>query len=184
MIKFFCITGMPGAGKSVVAEAAKSLGLKVIVMGDIIREEAKARNIKQTPESLRELMIKLRNEEGLDVIAKRCLKKISNEKIIVIEGVRSLEELEYFKKFGSVCLIAVHASPKTRFNRLIKRNREDDPKDFKTFVERDMTELRIGIGSVIALADKVFVNEGTIEELIEAAKEFFKREINECKSSC
>lgn len=168
---------MPGAGKSVVSDTARSLGLEVVVMGDVIREEADASGIEKSPKSLGDLMIKLRKEKGNEIIAKRCLAKISGKEVAVVEGVRSLEELEYFKRYADVCLIAVHAAQPTRYHRLLKRGRPDDPKDLETFIERDRRELQVGVGSVIALADKLFINEGTIEDLIKSVEEFFKREI-------
>jgi dephospho-CoA kinase len=170
----FCITGMPGAGKSIISETAKSLGFKIVNMGDVIREEAAVRGITKTPTTLGALMLKLRKEEGNNVVAKRCLAKIKNEPLSIIEGVRSMDELTYFKKNDKVCLIAVHASPVTRFERLLKRGRPDDPKDINTFKERDLRELNVGLGSVIALADKVFVNEGTVEDLQRTVKKFFE----------
>jgi len=171
----FCITGMPGSGKSVVSEAAKSVGIKVVSMGDVIREEAEGRGIEKSPSSIGNLMLQLRNEEGKDAVAKRCLKKaLGASPDSIIEGVRSLEELDYFRSQAEVCLIAVHASPRTRFERLLKRGRSDDPKDWETFRERDMRELKVGIGSVIAMADKVFINEGSLPDLGEAVKEFFR----------
>ena len=61
--------------------------------------------------------------------------------------------------------MTIHASPKTRFQRLLSRNRSDDPKTWDTFSERDARELDVGLGHVIALADVVLLNEGTITEL-------------------
>lgn len=171
----FCITGMPGSGKSVVSDAAKSVGINVVSMGDVIREEAEGRGIEKSPSSLGRLMLQLRDEEGNDAVAKRCLSKaLGDPHDAIIEGVRSLEEVEYFKSKAEVCLIAVHASPRTRFERLVRRGRSDDPKDWQTFKERDMRELRVGIGSVIAMADKVFINEGSLPDLGEAVKAFFR----------
>ena len=170
-----CISGMPGSGKSLVSEAAASEGFRVVCMGDIIRSEADARGITKTPASLGALMLELRKSEGEDVVARRCLEKAKSlGGFAVIEGVRSLSELLYFKTNSDLILIAVHASPKTRFERLLKRRRADDPKDKKTFDERDMRELNVGIGSVIALADQVFINEGTVENIRVAARSFFE----------
>ncbi len=154
------------------------MGIAVLNMGDVIREEAKSRGVPITPESLGALMLLLRMEEGKNVVVKRCLEKARNNMPpIVIEGIRSLDELNYLKSNEEVFLIAVHASPKTRFERLLKRGREDDPKDWKTFEERDMRELGVGLGSVIALADLVFINEGPIPELIDSVRRFFSGEV-------
>lgn len=158
---------MPGAGKTVVSEIIRKKDIPTISMGDIIREEAEIRNIKPTANNLGQLMMEMRKTMGANIIAVRCIekiKKISSDRILV-EGVRNLEEVEEFKKVGEVITIAVHASPKTRFKRLISRGRNDDPKTWNEFQERDFRELEVGIGKVIALADKIIINEGTIEEL-------------------
>ncbi|MDD1775924.1 MAG: AAA family ATPase [Candidatus Methanomethylicus sp.] len=168
-----------------VSETARSLGIAVISMGDIIREEADARRIVKTPSSLGNLMLQLRKEKGEHVVAKRCLEKIMNHPgIVLIEGIRSIDEVNFFKENSKVCLIAVHASPKTRFDRLIKRDRPDDPKEWKTFYERDMRELGVGLGVVIALADKLFINEGTVAEISDTVKSFFEGIIDGSKSDC
>jgi len=175
----YCITGMPGSGKSVVSETARSMGFTVLNMGDVIRDEAKSRGIPVTPESLGALMLDLRKEQGENVVAKKCLEKARKSRPpIVIEGVRSLDELSYLRSNEEVFLIAVHASPKTRFERLLRRGRADDPKDWKTFEERDMRELGVGLGSVIALADLVLINEGPIPELVASAGRLFSGEIH------
>jgi len=43
-----CLTGMPGAGKSTVAEAIKDEGFVLITMGDCVRMEANRKNLKLT----------------------------------------------------------------------------------------------------------------------------------------
>jgi len=175
----FCITGMPGSGKSLVADATKPLGFRVISMGDVIREEAERRGIAKSPEGLGVLMLKLRREQGNDVVAKRCLAMVRASQLpVLIEGMRSLDELNYFKRNADVRLIAVHASPSTRFDRLLKRGRPDDPKERGAFDERDLRELQIGLGSIIALADHVFVNEGTLDDIGTSAKTFFEDLLN------
>ncbi|MEM4482845.1 MAG: AAA family ATPase [Candidatus Methanomethylicia archaeon] len=162
-----CLTGMPGAGKTIVSEIAKKMGIPTISMGDIIREEAEIRSIEPTSNNLGWLMMELREKMGANIVALRCIEKIERIKSdkILIEGVRNIEEIKEFKNIGKVTIIAVHASPKTRFKRLIDRGRKDDPKTWEEFEKRDFRELEVGIGKVIALADKVIINEGTLEEL-------------------
>ncbi len=186
-MKVICLTGMPGSGKSVVANTAREMGIPVLVMGDVVREEAKKRRIPLTPDNLTKLALQLRMEEGPQVVAKRIVEKINNiyreSPIVLIDGVRSLDEISYFKeniKDSSVLIIAVHASPKTRFKRLKRRNRPGDPKSWQEFVLRDERELKIGIGNVIALADHIIINEEeSITSLTEKAKALLKKVVRD-----
>ena len=171
------VAGMPGAGKGTARKIVQKMGHPVVVMGDEIREEAKRRKLKPTPENLGVVMLKLREEEGLAAVAKRCIPKMekAKEKVIVVEGIRSLHEVDEFRKhFPNFTLIAIHASPETRFRRLFQRNRSDDPKGWETFLERDSRELGVGIGAAIATADHMIVNEGTKAELKRKTREVLK----------
>jgi len=161
------VAGMPGAGKATVKYAAENMGWSVVVMGDEIRSETRRRGLEPTPENIGKIMLELRGEEGLAAVAKRCIPKIENAKsnIVLVDGVRSLSEVDEFKKcFGDFTLIAVHSSPETRFQRLSKRKRSDDPKGWDVFYQRDLRELGVGQGDVIAVADYMIVNEGSYEE--------------------
>jgi len=136
-------------------------------MGDEIREETKRRGLEPTPENIGKTMLRLREEEGPTAVAKRCIPKIEKAKTdtVFVDGVRSLDEVEEFKKhFAGFSLIAVHSSPETRFQRLSRRKRSDDPRGWDVFSQRDLRELSVGQGDVIALADYMIVNEGTYEE--------------------
>lgn len=168
------VAGMPGAGKATFHEIAKSKGFTVVVMGDEIREETKRRGLEPTPENIGKIMFKLRKEEGPAVVAKRCIPKIDSAKgkIVFVDGLRSRHEVEEFKShFPNFVLIAVHSSPETRFQRLFRRRRSDDPEGWEAFLKRERRELKVGLGDTIAMADFMIVNEGTKEE--------FKRKIHE-----
>ncbi len=161
-----CVAGMPGSGKSVVSEAARRLGVPVLVMGDVVREEATRRGLPHTPENLNMVATALRREEGPAAVARRLAERISSlpDKAVLIDGVRSLDEIGVFRGLGKVVVVAVHASPRTRFERLLRRGRPGDPRRWDEFVERDMVELGFGLGNVIALADYMIINEGFLEE--------------------
>lgn len=173
------VTGMPGAGKNVVREIFRELGFPIVIMGDEVRAEAERKGLPPTPENLGKTMLKLRAEEGPGVLAKRCLPKIKalNSKIVVVDGIRSLDEVaEYKKEHPDLKIIAVHASPKTRFERLVRRNRSDDPEDWKVFNERDQRELCVGLGNVIAAADIMVVNEGKKEAFKQKLRKILNKE--------
>lgn len=172
-VKAVIVVGMPGSGKSVFTEVAEEMGLEVYVMGDIVREEVVSRGIPLTRENLIAVAKDLRRSWGNDVVARRIVEKILKGRAsqscgeVVIDGSRSLEELRIFREsFSRTLVVGIHASPATRFERLRSRGREGDPKTWEGFVERDMAELSMGIGSVIALSDYMVVNEGlSLEEL-------------------
>ncbi|RLF04135.1 MAG: dephospho-CoA kinase [Thermoprotei archaeon] len=172
MRKLICLTGMPGAGKTVVAEIARSMGLKVYSMGDVVREEVLKEKGYLSWEEIKRVMFELRQKEGPKAIAKRVTKALMRDtwEIVVIEGVRSLDEIEEFKTIGKVVVLAIHSSPIDRYIRLKNRAREGDPKSFEELQERDFKELSLGLGNVIALADYMIVNDGTLEDFKEEAK--------------
>jgi dephospho-CoA kinase len=161
------ISGMPGAGKGVASEAAKRLGLDVLVLGDVIREETERRGLEPTPENVGSVMLQVRRDDGPAVVAKRLVPKIeaSKSRTLIVEGLRSEDELRELRSRYDVVTVGIHASPKTRFERLLARGRSDDPKTWDTFYERDIRELNVGLCRVIALADVLLLNEGTIDEL-------------------
>lgn len=167
-----CLTGMPGAGKSTIANGLKSKGYEIINMGDAVREEAQKRNIEPSGQNLGKIMLELREKNGPGAVAELIQNKIKNSSsnVIVIDGIRSNEEIQVLRKFGTVKLLSVHASTDTRYSFLIERGRSDDPQTRDNFDERDVREIKVGISTPIALADEsISNNELSIDELIEHA---------------
>ncbi len=166
-----CVAGMPGSGKSVFSGVAREMGIPVFVMGDVVREEAARMGLEPTPANLSRVARMLRERYGPRVVAERTAEKMRGvEGVVVVDGVRSLEEVEVFRRLGDVEIVAVHASPRTRFRRILERRRPGDPRTWREFVERDMMELGFGLGSVIALADHMLVNEGGLGEFRREAR--------------
>ena len=162
------LAGMPGSGKSVVVNTARELGYTIVVMGDVIRQETLKRGLELTPQNVGKVMLQLREEGGNNVIAQKCIPKIEEQTSIkvLVDGLRSLYEADIFKEhFAKFSLVAVHASPETRFNRLSSRRRSDDPAEWKVFNERDMRELSVGLGNVIAMAEQIIVNDNSFEHV-------------------
>lgn len=171
------VTGMPGAGKGIVVEIAEEMHYGVVVMGDIVREETKLRGLELSPENVGRVTVELRREGGPAIVARRCIPKIQRTRrdIVVIDGIRSLFEVDELKNhFHLFKLLAIHSSPETRFKRLFKRRRSDDPSTWKIFSERDRRELEVGLGNVIASADYMIVNEEMKKDLESEIRRFLK----------
>jgi dephospho-CoA kinase len=161
------LAGMPGSGKSLVVGTARELGYSIVVMGDVIREETTKLGLELTPQNVGKVMLQLRADGGVTVVAQKCIPKIESQESskILVDGLRSLYEVDAFKThFAKFSLAAVHASPETRFNRLFNRRRSDDPSGWEVFQERDMRELSVGLGNVIVMAEQMIVNDNGFEE--------------------
>ena len=172
------LAGMPGSGKSLVVETARELGYAIVVMGDVIREETVKRGLELTPQNVGKVMLQLRADGGVTVVAQKCIPKIEAQASskVLVDGLRSLYEVEAFKAhFAKFSLVAVHASPETRFNRLFNRRRSDDPSGWEVFRDRDMRELSVGLGNVIAMAEQMIVNDNSVEEIKPKVVEALRR---------
>lgn len=166
-----CVVGMPGCGKSIFLTTASNLGYSIVSMGDAVREETEKRGLP--PDRHGEVAQLLREERGLAAVAHLVAEKVAPD--CIVDGVRGLAEIEVFKKKHSVGIVAVHASPRTRFSRVQKRQRPGDPLSWDEFTERDARELKFGIGDVLALADCMLVNESTLEHFRGECRRFLKR---------
>ncbi len=172
-----CLTGMPGAGKSTIADGLKTKGFEKITMGDAVRAEATKRKIEPTGANLGKLMLELREKNGPGAVAELIKDQIANSKsdVILIDGVRSIAEVDVLKKFGTVKILAIHASSDTRFKFLSNRGRSDTPADRQDFVKRDSREMGVGMSDSIALADETISNNNlTIPQLINSAYNIIK----------
>jgi dephospho-CoA kinase len=172
-IQILAFVGAPAAGKTVAAAVARELGIPVITMGDVIREEVQRRGLPFTDEHLGAVANELRAKEGMDVIAKRCMPRIRaladaakdlKKQVLVIDGIRGLAEVEAFKQaFGSkFILVRIDASRELRYARSQTRGRDDDSLGFEEFKRREARENQWGMEAAMEKADRVIGNEGTI----------------------
>ena len=172
------VVGLPGSGKSTIAEMLREEKFDVIEYGDIWRELLKKAKIPlNDPKATREFTARLREKYGKDIYSKYAVKKIRKSmKHIVLMGLRSTYELDYIKKkVDKVDISAVRSPFETRFNRLKRRAKPEDPKtidDFKWLETRekrgflpDKKEEKHGVLVIMKQADYVIDNSGTKEEL-------------------
>lgn len=178
-MKIFGISGLPGSGKSLVSELAVEKGAIIVSMGDIIREEAKKRG-----EDSKTTATNLRKEHGKYIVAELTIAKIKGiiedgfNNTIIVEGIRSPFEVNLFKEnFKDFIILSIFANPNLRFKRLQNRKREDDSQNYEEFVNRDQMELNFGIGTVIALSDKIIINEGSLEDYKNKINKFLEEKM-------
>jgi dephospho-CoA kinase len=158
---------MSGSGKTTLANHFRDRGVASVSMGDVIRRLARENGLPPTPENLGRLASGIREEGGDDAVAKLCGEKIKEvpDETVLIDGIRSIKEVEVFSKEFEVILVAVFSPQNTRYDRLTARGRSDDPQDITTFKVRDDRELSFSLGHAIALADYIVLNDGSLEDL-------------------
>tara|TARA_Y100001935_G_C17242574_1_gene476528 strand:+ start:435 stop:950 length:516 start_codon:yes stop_codon:yes gene_type:complete len=169
---------MPGAGKSTIALKLKEEGYETFSLGDGVRAEAKRQNLEPTGENLGKLMLELREKNGPGAIAELLKESIqeSTHDIIIIDGIRSIHEINVLKKTGNVKLLAVNAAADTRFNFLRERKRSDDPLTREKFEERDNREIGVGLEKIIGLADESIDNNNvSINQMVGSAIKIFQK---------
>jgi len=122
--------GLPGSGKGEASRVAGQYGLTVLVMGDVIRQEAARLGLSPTDQNLGRVGAELRAAEGPDAVAKRVLKKAeaTGQEVVVVDGLRSLHEAEFFRgQAEEFHLVEVCAPVEARLKWLEARGRPDDP---------------------------------------------------------
>ncbi len=180
------VTGMPGSGKSTMARRiAEIMEAPLLSMGDVVRREVARRGMEVTVENVEEVATLLRKELGRAAVAVLLARELGGiEGPVVVDGLRSLEEARILSRHGRLCIVAVHASPLTRYRRLMARRRTDDIRGWEDLTLRDSKNLEYGIGNAIAMADYMIVNEGPLEEALEHARRIARMIIDEEGKNC
>jgi dephospho-CoA kinase len=157
------IIGLPGSGKSFAADVIKKhFHARVLMTGDVIRDEIKRRGLPYTPEN--DTKMRLWFHKGREhLIVERLWKKMKNAKdMVVIDGLRSTKELAMFRKLykGSIFIIKIISSFKVRAQREIGRGRFGKAESIIYLKNRDKSELSdmVGLKHLLKKADYTIDN--------------------------
>lgn len=175
VLKVIAVTGMPGAGKEEFISVAIEEGIFVLRMGDVVREFVKEQGLELTDDNVGKTANEERKKYGFGIWAERTVPLVEGD-YVLIDGIRGDAELEVFRKaFGEdMVAIGIHCSPKTRYERIVQRNRRDATMTWEAFESRDKRELGWGIGNALALCDHMIINEGTLTDFQNSVKELMK----------
>jgi dephospho-CoA kinase len=165
------ITGMPGSGKEEFLSVARNLDISFLRMGDLVREY---HGLSGENVTVGEFASLERDRHGPGIWAERAIGRMSGE-LFLIDGCRSFDEVREFRKLSSsVRIIAIHSPPDQRYERLLKRQRADAPRNKEEFDARDRRELSWGLGEVIALADIMMNNSSSLKDFQSESKKTLK----------
>jgi dCMP deaminase len=166
------LTGPNGGGKGEVAAYLKRKNFDYYSLSDVIREEIQSSGEEINRENLIQTGNDLRQRHGPNVLAQRILSRIEDGAHAVIDSIRNPAEVETLREGGHFRLVLVSADLNTRFQRMQKRGRENDPHSFDDFLALEEREASgeshaQNLRQVEALADHRIENEGTLKDLHE-----------------
>ena len=179
MKKVVAVVGMAGSGKSAVSRVFEGRGFIRVRFGDITDEEIKKRGLPLNEESERHIRELLRKEHGMVAYAKLNLPRIETaltKSDVVIDGLYSWEEHIFLKDYfgDNFWVIAVWASPQTRYARLTNRLRR--PLTVAEAASRDCSEIEnVNKGGPIAMADITIINESSLDDLKKKTERIIER---------
>ena len=162
-MRMIITAGMPGSGKEEFLNAASGTGIPFLRMGDIVREFHASSGAEKEGLSVGQVANRERELHGKNIWAKRAIERMSGD-IFLVDGCRSMDEVRSYRELSDqVYIIAVHAPRMTRYERLVARGRDDAPHDMGEFDARDEREMGWGLSDVIALADRMIVNDSDLD---------------------
>ncbi len=178
-MKVVSIVGMTGAGKSEVARVFEENGFVKVRFGDVTDEEIEKRGLELNETNERYIRELLRKQHGMAAYAKLNLPRIDSalkHSDVVIDGLYSWEEYTFLKSYykKDFWVVAVWASPRTRYARLTSRLNRSLTLD--EAVSRDEAEIgNVNKGGPIAMADFTIINESSLENLENEAERVISR---------
>jgi len=164
------LTGRNAAGKGEVARYLQRKSFYYYSLSDAIRDEIRSRGDEPTRERLIIVGNELRQRYGSKILAERILARIEDDKHYVIDSIRNPAEVEAFRAAKYFKLIRIEAPAEIRFERILGRQRESDPKTLDEFImlenrEAEGDDTSQNLVKVELMADYSLTNDASLEKL-------------------
>lgn len=164
------LAGEMGSGKGAMTKyLVEKHGANSHRFSNILRDILDRANIEQTRENITAISVALRNAFGEDVLAKAmCHDALEDDAdIIVVDGVRRVDEISYLREIPFFKFIYIEAGIENRYARIINRddNVGEKNKTLEEFKQAHDYETEKTIPGLKTHADFVIENNGTYEEL-------------------
>jgi len=177
------LAGSMGSGKTLACDhLKKTCSASQYRFSQVLMDLLARLHMPNTRENLQILGASLRREFGADVIInalKHDLEKDSS-KIMTIDGVRFVNEVEMIKQFPHSLVIFLEAPVEVRYGRCVARGEKGEGTiTFEQFLESEKKETEKHTAEIKAIADKVIDNSGTKEELYRKIDKIIKEKLDE-----
>ncbi|MFA6255832.1 MAG: AAA family ATPase [Candidatus Absconditabacterales bacterium] len=167
------ITGTLGAGKGTIVDyLVQKKGFQHFSVRAFITQEIEKRGMPVNRDSMMIVANDLRAKYGPSYIVEQLYEQAKlSGKNTIIESIRAVGEVETLKTKEHFYFFAIDADPKIRYERVVLRGSETDKISYDDFIMNEQREMnntdptKQNIAKCMQLADHVFTNNGTLEEL-------------------
>lgn len=176
------VTGPIASGTDSFGKILVEKGFIWFSYSDLLREEMRKKGIELTRKNLQDYGDFIRKKNGEGVLSKILISKMENGKNYVVGNIRNPGEVDELRKISDFVLVLINVPINIRFNRAVKRKRENEPIIFEEFKKLDEKDLGINQpkhgqqhGAVFKMVDKIIVNDGSLEELRRKTERFLEK---------
>jgi dephospho-CoA kinase len=182
-----CVAGMPGAGKSLLADYLVGKGYEFVRFGQITLDEVKRRGLAPTEANERQVREEFRKKDGMAayaVVLYPKFKQLLEKHPVVADGLYAWSEYKYLKeRLGQQMLVvAVYAPPDLRYKRISNRvmpksdtELRNRPFTVEEAKKRDFAEIEhLEKGGPIVMADYTIVNTGSLVDYKKEMERFYR----------
>lgn len=170
--KIIGFAGEMVCGKTTAAQyLIEKYGATSYRFSTILRDVADRLHLEHSRSNLATLSTILRENFGQDLLAKAVAQDVAetDAEVIVIDGVRRLEDIRYLSEMPEFALVYINADLNTRYERVTKRreNADDATKTLEEFKEDNAAEAEREIPELKKHARLGIDNMGSLEEFYE-----------------
>lgn len=170
MKKIIGLVGPMASGKDVTKKyIEEKYGAKSVKFSQIIRDVLNRLRISIDRKNMQDLTMILIDRFGSDLLARNVAEDVKevNADIVILDGVRRIDDILHAKDMGDFYLIGIDADPKIRYERMKLRNENegDENKSYDEFMKEHEKGTEVEIPNLLEKADFVIDNNGSMEEL-------------------
>lgn len=176
------VVGRIGAGKETLTSFLRQKGFIYLETSKLLSEELIKRGLEVTRWNQQNLGDEWRKDFGHAVLMKKLLDKTESGKDYIFDSLRNAKEADFLRKnVPEFILIGVDADQKVRFDRIIKRNKSSDPKNWEDFLKVDQRDffdennsLGQQVGKCMELAD-FKINNSDLQQSMKEVEQIWEK---------
>ncbi len=178
-MKIIWVTWTIGAGKGTIVDyLVQKKGFQHYSVRAFLIQEIERRSMPVNRDSMVIVANDLRATFSPSYIVEQLYEQAKADgKNAIIESLRAVGEVEALKQKEDFLFFAIDADPKMRYERVVLRGSETDKISYDEFIANEQREMintdptKQNISKCMQLADHVFTNNGTLEELHQQIEE-------------